>query len=84
MGILKMWAVQLPGSGKAVASVSTLFDTSYIALSTIASVSGNAAQSGFNYNFSQNGNMVPVRVKNTLAKINSAIASGAAYVVVAG
>jgi len=81
--ILRMWALQLPGSGKAVSSVATNFDTDKMDIPLIASVSGNAAQSQFGYEL-QSGVSGPVRVKNTVANINTAIATGSAYALVSG
>jgi len=82
--ILRMFALQLPGSGKLVASVARNFDTQWMDLPLIGSVSGNAAQSQFDYNGGGQGNVGPVRVKNTVAAINTAIATGSAYALVAG
>jgi hypothetical protein len=78
-----MWALQLPGSGKAVSSVARNFDTDKMDLPLLASVSGNAGQTGFGYEL-QSGITGPVRVKNTVANINTAIATGSAYSLVAG
>jgi len=81
--ILRMWAVQLPGSGKTVASVSRNFDTDRMNLPLMASVSGNAGQTQFPYQ-DLNGVAGPARVKNAIANINTAIATGSAYASVAG
>lgn len=80
--ILRMYAVQLPGSGKVVASTQRNFDTDKMVLPLIGSVNGNAGQSQFEYQ-GLALNTGPVRVKHTLAQINTAIATGSAYALVA-